>query len=617
MSESNNKRSKQSDSSLTSCGVFAGSTALDFLIFMESWKSAMRILGVEDMIVHGTDCGKPIQDLLFDTPDRLAIICEVQNDQIEEQKKTYRENYLEMANESPWIAYWWMNQEVPSARRCSPDPITKMRRNYSAPSQIEFETILDLLPLGHDGILGMPRSARSEQYYPDTSDFPPAENPDPHAPLLSITVFNRFSREMADLQIEVLSWNFEEEQASINDGSQTIEGYVGMLTNKSQNRVKSLYISRVKTHKEQVNSLKDRYKVCSTVFNKIGISNLKSVQKELDDFNFHAAFNKLVTIYVNKGIANTEDFEERSKLIFLQPGQSITDHWNCLTEALRRWATVLAYLQDLKNHVEIRGAPAYIPVCDKNEAEANSGFLRDQAIIDLGYTVHISESVRYRILNNSLNKHTNRFQSVMDVMSGLPLKKRFVKNYLDRLKIREDDQAGQDDIAEEINKILKDESSSSKKAMSAAVKKSSTPGKFPPGSCKNHPSSTTHNTKSCKLGVSSSDTTAQKRDFKPCEYCMIHNPKLAAGHPNERCYSNKESPAYKGEKRSSSNVAASSKESGGGKSSKKRKSQGQLSRRDFKSKAGYELFCSNQNQMSDFLKRVTIDGEDDDSSDDK
>jgi hypothetical protein len=199
---------------------------------------------------------------------------------------------------------------------------------------LEFETVLDQLPLGHNGILGMPRSDLSVEHFPSVLNTPPVGNPDVATPLLSITVFNAFASEMADLKTETLSWNVGVERRAMEQpGGMDIEEYVDLLTHKSQNRVRSLLESRVNSHKEAVNKMKDRYVKCALVFNKIGTSNLKSVKKELDDCDFHGAYNKLVTIYVGKGIANTEDFENRAKSVYLQAGQSITDHWNCLSDA--------------------------------------------------------------------------------------------------------------------------------------------------------------------------------------------------------------------------------------------------------------------------------------------
>jgi hypothetical protein len=103
-----------------------------------------------------------------------------------------------------------------------------------------------------------------------------------------------------------------------------------------------------------------------------------------------------------------------------------------------------------------------------------------------------------------------------------------------------------------------------------------------------------------------------KRNFKPCEYCKKHHPELAEGHPNEKCWSDKSSPAFKGNR--NAKIAIEKKGS-----SKKKKPQVQLTRADFKTKSGYELFNSNQIQMNDFLKRVTVkdDGDDDESSKDE
>jgi hypothetical protein len=579
------------------------------------------------MIIHGTECGKPIRELLFDTPDRFAIIVEVQNDQIEEGKKAYRESFVRLVDECPWLAYWWMGQDVPTARRCSPDPITKVRRNYSVPTQAEFETVLDLLPLGHDGILGLPRSNMSIDHFPGVGDAPPDADPDPLAPILSITVFDRFAAEMTDLKTETLSWSVGAEREAMElPGGWDIERYVDVLTHKNQNKVRSLLESRVNSHKDAVNKLKDRYSRCAVVFDKVGASNLKSIQKELNDFDFHAAYNKLVTIYISKGIANTEEFENKAKNVFLLAGQSITDHWNCLSEALKRWATVLAYLQDLKNHIAIRGESTYIPVCDPLEAEANSGFLRDQEIIDLGYTVYISEATRYRMLNNSLSRWTDRFKCVMDAMSALDLRKRFVKNYLNRLKIREDDQAGQEDITNELNKIVKDESNSNRRAMNAVKQKQNnqrdsykkSTGKFPAGSCRWHPTATTHNTESCRAkgeaSGNSNNSVKSKRDFKPCSYCKEHHPHLADGHPREKCWSDENSPEFKGVR--NAKIAVGDDERKGNKKSKKRKAQGQLTRDDFKTSSGYDFYTSNQSQMNDFLKRVSV-NEDENSGNDE
>jgi hypothetical protein len=324
-------------------------------------------------------------------------------------------------------------------------------------------------------------------------------------------------------------------------------------------------------------------------------------------------------MYITKGIANPEDFESTAKSIYLQPGQSINDHWNLLSEAIKRWATVLGLLQDLKNHSE-EDDESYVPVCNREEAEANSGELEDYQVLNRGFVVHISESARYRILNNSLSKYTDRFKTVKDIMSALPLKKRFIKNYLEQLRIREDDQAGQDDLMEEINHLVKDESHS-KRAMNASTKNfskganSNVSGrKFPPGSCKNHPLSTSHTTDNCNGGKSKDVPT-----IIPCKYCLTNKPKIATTHVSNKCFFDPDSPNYnKGNKTKSANVTEqeNSKKSSV-KKSKKRKpdEEAQMTRKDFTSKKSYNKFTMNQDKMNDFLKRVTIDNDGDSSSD--
>jgi hypothetical protein len=109
------------------------------------------------------------------------------------------------------------------------------------------------------------------------------------------------------------------------------------------------------------------------------------------------------------------------------------------SEAIKRKATVLELLQDLKSHSEEDDEGTEIPICNREEAKkANSGELEDYQVLNRGFVVHISESTRYCcILNNSLNKYMDRFKTVKDIiMSALPLKKRFIKNYLEQLRIR-------------------------------------------------------------------------------------------------------------------------------------------------------------------------------------
>jgi hypothetical protein len=615
----------------------------------------MRRLGVEDMIVEGTDCGKPIKELLFQTPDRFQIVCEIQNEQVEERKKSFLDKYKALVNECPWLGYWWMQKDVPTARECSPDPITKRRRNYRVPTEEEFITILNLLPLGHEGIFHREeivqakeedheedegtvdeeidvgprmrvRSAQSIARYPDVQDAPPVETEEPFAEVLSVTVFDDFATELSELQIELLSWNYAKEKVEIDSGRRTLESYVISLSNKNQNKIQSLFISRVKTHKEVSENLKSKYGICASVFAKIGTANMKSVLRELDAFDFHAAYKKIENMYVTKGIANPEDFETTAKSIYLQPGQSINDHWNLLSEAIKRWATVLGLLQDLKSHSEEDDEETYIPVCNREEAEANSGELEDYQVLQRGYVVHISESARYRILNNSLSKYTDRFKTVKDIMSALPLKKRFIKNYLEQLRIREDDQAGQDDLAEEVNHLCKDESNS-KRAMNASVKNSSKSSKsnndptrkiYPQGSCKYHPLSTSHTTNECNGGKSKDIP-----NIIPCKWCTINKPKIAGSHTSNKCFFDPESPNYnKGnQNKTSANLIereTKSKNTSPKKNSKKRKpdEEAQMTRKDFTSKKAYNKFTNNQNKMSEFLDRVTIDNDDNDSSDD-
>jgi hypothetical protein len=455
-------------------------------------------------------------------------------------------------------------------------------------------------------------------------DAPPVETEEPLAEVLSITVFNDFATELTELQIELLSWDYAREKVQIDSGRRTVESYVIALSHKNQNKIQSLFISRIKTHKEVSENLKSKYGICASVFAKIGTANMKSVLRELDAFDFHGAYKKIESMYITKGIANPEDFETTAKGIYLQPGQSINDHWNLLSESIKRWATVLGLLQDLKNHSEEDGV-SYIPVCNREEAEANSGELEDHQVLSRGFVVHISESARYRILNNSLSKYTDRFKTVKDIMSALPLKKRFVRNYLEQLRIREDDQAGQDDLAEEINHLVKDESNS-KRAMNASSSKNSsksanangTGRKFPTGSCKNHPTSTSHNTEGCNAGRPKEQPT-----IAPCKYCSVNNPKIASTHISSKCFFDPKSPNYrKGTKHeSAANVTEkdnkSKSTSSSKKSSKKRKpdEEAQMTRKDFTSKRSYNKFSSNQDKINDLLNRITIDNNDDDSSD--
>jgi hypothetical protein len=185
---------------------------------------------------------------------------------------------------------------------------------------------------------------------------------------------------------------------------------------------------------------------------------------------------------------------------------------------------------------------------NSDEMIDNAGPLSDTAF----FTKHgtfpmIENSVRVSIVVQGIAT-SKRFASVSGTFAQYDLKKKTMSRLLRLLENVENSKEAQDILAHEVA-ILKKKNSQDQVSQ-AHLTLSGAPTKFKPGSCVNHPLSTSHDTASCTGGKSKSKQPISKtytKDFTPCSYCKANEglKARADSHPRENCFFDPTSTKYR------------------------------------------------------------------------
>jgi hypothetical protein len=556
------------------CPIFSGSSGNEFLVFNETWRANMRLNNVEDIIINGLHQGVKLREgCRLPAPDRFKTVCQIQKQQIEAEAKERSTVYAAITQECPWIVYWWKNVPIPVGFPSGQDPITKEMRDFEEVTLDECHALLEHLPLGCDDILdsmyGYPahhvrspgivysRHPLSQKYYPNVFAGAPLVSYDDNAKYLGTHIAAEFVLAMKNCFAESKFLNYETLKLTLGEGPppmRTCQDYENDLDATTQNLIEKTYQANLNCFKAQDVELNNLHKTSMLVFSKIGSSSLMLVTEELRTNNFHAAYRKIEKYFIDKGVSNIESFEQAVVNVILQPGKDFSTHWLLLQDALKRLAMVSGVQRDGLYHPAIIGMIVPVPKINLLEAIANSGELSDQEIETVYGRVLIPETRRIQILETSVTTGITRFAKAKEDMYELPVEQRTIRTFLEKLNRRETSKPGQEHKENEVkssNRLTKDESSNSKTAMTAKENPSS--GKYPKGTCPNHPDSTTHTLAECKFKKASNGSSnsnpknekqssdnknpTQKRKWieKFCTYCDKNNWKNRESHDTSEC----------------------------------------------------------------------------------
>jgi hypothetical protein len=579
-----------------SCPVFTGSTAGEYLVFNETWMANMRFNSVQDIILKGTHQGVKLREgCRMPVPDRFKTLCLVHNKQMSANACKRAPIYKMLVEEHPWLVYWWKSVPIPIGRPSFKDPVTGEVRLFEPVSQAELHRTLDSLPLGCDDILDRyydlpkeivhvegvtPRSWHplSLKFFPGVMNAHATDgvwaNNEGNQQILGHHLMGEFVLTMTQCYAESKYLDYNALKDFVGEGEhpmKTCEAYEIELEPDAQVIVEKTYQGILTSYKALDVELNILFTKSSTVFSKIGHSALQLVIDELKVGDFHRAYRIIEETYINKGVSNIESFETAVRNVILEPGKDFTPHWVALQDSLKRLAMVSGIQRDALHHQNMQEGVyvPFVPKINSLEAIANSGVLSDREIELKFHRVLIPETTRVKILEDSIMAKIDRFSKQKESMYDLQVNERTIRTFLAKILLREESKPGQDHKIMESkgsNKLNKDESTNSKSAMITHEETIKIPRvKYPPGTCPNHPKSTSHTLAECgglnkddgggnnksnsnsnnsrnnenKYSGNKYDKNKPKRKWedKYCKYCA-DNPELSQNrfsHSSEEC----------------------------------------------------------------------------------
>jgi hypothetical protein len=486
-------------------------------------------------------------------PDRFETVCKVNNKiVIEDAAKEAKPLYQELLQENPWLIYWFQNKLIPLGFPCCKCPATGKARKFTEVSAEDFISVMEIFPLGISTV-GLHRSAIAMKYFPGKeymgAPFTTVDEADETATEIKPSQNMFLLKAMVDCYVELHSWDYEALKVGLL--TPPCATYEHRMTPSGREQVDKIYGDILKELDRTATSLASKHKTCGMIFNKIGQQALMICTEELEENDYFAAFQKIEKYFVNKGSSDTSSFEASAREIRIKPGQNFLSHWIKIQSALKRWAMVLGLHRDKMQRGPI------IPLVDEDglllpapvmhhpnvntmESIANAGELSDYDIIMAGHRVLIPETTRILVLEDSL-KGNDRFTLELSLFYGQTAGNMTMSSLVNLLTIRDESKPGQlareaeKPIEKSVNKLNKDETG----GKSAILGKTPPAGKFPKGSCINHPDCTTHTTEDCRAGASKDGKKYEKKYVKKhCTTCQKHNkknPKAQDTHDTSEC----------------------------------------------------------------------------------
>jgi hypothetical protein len=555
----------------STCPVFSGSTAYEFLVFNESWRNHMKFQGVEEIITKGTFHGEILKSTSNSAPNYLETMMKFYNQQVESDTRNIEPFLEKLVQGCVWLIYWWKQVPLPIGHPCSRDPISGDSVYFTPVLASEVDEIIHMIPIGdRDRIFEPDRDPKAEVFYPGTAfasgdlaiSAPILQAggvviPNPAAVILAPYFKEVLLRQMLKAKLSFEKWTLVELKAKLEPTPvpghpdfppspplESIQSLQNQLSSFTQNLVEKDYRDQIDKFQKASNDLIALYKTCTIVFSKIGAQGLMLADIEIKALDFRGAYDKIEKYYTQRASSNCDVFEVAAKSIILQPGQDFQAHWIQMQIAWKNWAMVLGLQRDETTFIPTPLVPRQ--VINSNEAIANSSIYSDTELDSQGYRNLLPETNRIAMLTNSMRPTDERFKLTIESFYVQEAKDRTLRNLLTIIERRENSKPGQEARAKEArsgNKLHKDESSNSKTAL--VSNEDQTKDKFPAGSCIHHPKSTTHTTSQCRVGpgkASSSNETMKsphKRPFEErnCSNCEKYNPnrKAFGTHNNETC----------------------------------------------------------------------------------
>ena len=533
------------ESTTTTCPFFNELGALQYMLFSIQWRKFMQFKSVEEQIIHGTRDGIPINELRVRFPDKISMLCRIFNAGLETNLTArVRTIHEELLTEFPWMIYWLSNTPIAL-------PIGEFNGVFTIdrmPTNRELAMVRRSIPGFTDRALnGLWASAPNR----------PVQLALP-APANIVLVGNFHRRSVLERMSDAYLRANRLTSAAINTALTAImplgedpdqaafDQYMSDTLNFTQI---AEFVRQTSSARGQFNK-SEEYEVsentrCATVFSKLGPNATNMAITEIARRDWHAAYQIINARYLEKGIGDIAVFETEARSIKMRPGQPLQDHIAHLQESLKQWATVKFLSAEC---IRLHGNMQLIRI-NIEESTANSGNLTDQQILDLGFTVRISEETRYDIYEKSVDS-IKRFSSIIDIFSTKERHDKTVRALLTMLENMEKSAKGQLSFREEFEALSPTLPGNPDKKRTALVAQGKAKGKGQPGqTCKFHPGrKVSHAEKDCFLNPvngKSSAVVVQADGFKPpCSWCAKRNPKLAARHNDSNCWFNPSSDAY-------------------------------------------------------------------------
>ena len=582
--ETSSKNRQPSEANRTEnhlCPTFNGTTCVEWLCFLPQWRSYMKHLGVEEIIVKGQFNGQPLETFKIESKCRSEIFISYFNSNLRATRgPIIRKDIADIFFEHcPWLPYYMRDMAIPVGLQYVYD---SREITIGEPDLQYLEQCLVCFADSHISILSYmdPDSI----WPPSMESFKIGNHQSPR--LLPITI-NSFVNKLS--HDKLLSEYLDEERLirSIYGMDLAQRETLPTIDLIQRNQLDE-YIMRemgtdhvvifdrlvVSEHNAQINlstSFRKASTLCLKAFKKLDDRCSAAVAQLLENGDFVSAYRKLQVDFIKKGMGDTEIFGNEAKAIKLLPGRDLNTHLGLIDKALRRWCQVL-YLSKLiisfaasnKSSFPRRAVDYDQLDLTINEAciAANVGDWPDARILrDFPDMLLIPHATRYSILLNSLSGGgRERFSSVIAATSSMQIAEQSLIKLRAKLNNFELSNLGQSKLRDEQKnkKRQRDDDTMTPAAHVASsppdppLKKQSNGPSYPIGSCIHHPLSTTHRTENCRHGAKKVTRAPAKEEAhskpnlstsKPslpvamkCQFCFDKGRPSYNNHTEDRCF---------------------------------------------------------------------------------
>jgi hypothetical protein len=607
----------QSTKNESKCPIFSDQQhGYLYLIFIEDhFRPYCSILGCESIVFNNTFAGRSLSGSP-QCPQKFKIAAEIYNHQLGLQKSKDELSFLQLLYQYPALVYYFWPGPSPhgaSGYRYKNVDITSRPVPVGAWSSVGADAIAITIPttLEEEHLLfrSIPGYNCNDLDYDDLAAFYNAfadlnlsipnqssdqtilplliqalDPPNINAPVLTASDYIDCAALLALVKYRVHEWTsgeinnwLESHMIMVCDPkSRCFVGSNLTLDHKTELAreafcdlhldqklaINQAYDNAMKSYNENAHRLEKPLANCQLAFKRFSDPIRGICRHELLSGDFNGALLKLNHHFANSAIASVTDIETAIKEIKMPPGLLLSTHLDKVTQQMRFFADVLQLSYEQTNH------PDTYPVYRLNSelTDDNVGEMTDIEVNrkyrDCQPRLHdspifITEDKRKQLLITTLRK--TRFEECIERFSEQPKQFQTMKILMERLY--NTDGASHLELkrlaeltAMETNPKVNAAITGSGKLHQAKV------GTYPAGSCKEHPSSTTHTFDQCSknpvnagklpeksLGKTSSSTQNSGSNKKPkidsksklCSHCKssVH-PQLisiAGTHDSDQC----------------------------------------------------------------------------------